>query len=385
MTVRPMRLVLPRILVVALMLALVTPSLAPPTQTALADVPCTRRSDNLTRNGSITDGGYDTPHGTVANSWNPFLLNGDWPDYNLADNESANGDIGGSSSQYIHGDGIRFDAGIYQVVTGTTPGASYDFSVGWAAMLRDTGGGHNIKVDDQVIRKVGVDPTGGTDPTSQNMQWGNDVGTGSSGRSLNNPDMRITFKALTTQVTVFIRVFNLSSSPSDKVFLDVLCVTPRTDIPVAEVIPTATETPLAPPTVAATPRPAATERPTAMPKPPTATPIPPTNIPAQVLTSTPELVALDNSTATPTARHSIPSGNTTISDNSGNTIAASNSNSGGDSALSFAVIAGSVGIIGIALLGIVLIGGFVVWRIFRREVDDALDPAYYPDDQIPYQ
>jgi hypothetical protein len=165
------------------------------TPAVLADGPCTTRADNMTRNGSITDGGYDTAHGVVANSWNAFLLNGEWPAYDLADNESANGDIGGSSSQYIHGDGSRFDAGIYQVVTGTTPGASYDFSVGWAAMLRDTGGGHNIKVDDVIIRRVGVDPYGGTDPTSQNMRWSPEVGTGSSGRSLNNPDMRITFQA----------------------------------------------------------------------------------------------------------------------------------------------------------------------------------------------
>ena len=126
----------------------------------------------MTRNGSVTDGGYDTAHGVVANSWNPFLINGDWPEYNLADNETANGDISGSSSQYIHGDLVHFDAGIYQVVSGTTPGVSYEFSVGWAAMLRDTGGGNNTKKDNVVIRKVGVDPYGGVDPNSPNMQWG---------------------------------------------------------------------------------------------------------------------------------------------------------------------------------------------------------------------
>ena len=59
-----------------------------------------------------------------------------------------------------------------------------------------------------------------------------------------------------------------------------------------------------------------------------------------------------------------------------------NSGAGGGSgnALSLAVIAGSIGIIGISLLGIVLIGAFAVWRIFMRQVDDVLDPGYYPDD-----
>ncbi len=341
---------------------------------AYAQGPCTTRGDNLTRNGSITDGGYDTPHGVVANSWNAFLINGDWPAFDLADNESANGDIGGSSSQYIHGDGTRFDAGIYQVISGVQPGASYDFSVGWAAMLRDTGGGHNTKVDDVVIRRVGYDASGGTDPQSPNVQWGPEVGTGSSGRSLNHPDMRITFKALANQVTVFVRVYNLSTSASDKVFFDVMCLLPRGDIPVEAIEPSPT------PTSPATDVPPTHVPPTRVPAtrvPPTETPIPPTPLPAQVLTATPQKLSQRPATATPQARPIIPH------------IAGSGDSSASDAAngagLSLAVILGAIGIVGISLLGMVLIGGFVVWRIFSRQVDDALDPAYYPDDQQPYQ
>jgi hypothetical protein len=365
------------VLALALLIAPFTTFLASP---VLADGPCTTRADNMTRNGSITDGGYDTAHGVVANSWNAFLINGEWPAYDLADNESANGDIGGSSSQYIHGDGTRFDAGIYQVVTGTAPGASYDFSVGWAAMLRDTGGGHNTKVDDVVIRRVGVDPYGGTDPTSQNMRWGPEVGTGSSGRSLNNPDMRITFEAMANQVTVFLRVYNLSSSASDKVFFDVMCMLPRGDIPLAQVQPSPTATSLAtqvPPTDAPVVRPTR-ELPTLTPTPPppTATPIP-----AQFLTATPRSVAKIEVTLTPPPRGIIPqtlgSIGTSSSDNN-----PGSSPAGGGNAISVAVIAGSVGIISLSLLGIVLIGGFAVWRIFMRQADHTLDSPYYPDDQI---
>jgi hypothetical protein len=253
------------------------------------------------------------------------------------------------------------------------PGASYDFSVGWAAMLRDTGGGHNTKVDDVVIRRVGYDPTGGTNPQSPNVQWGPEVGTGSSGRSLNHPDMRITFKALANQVSVFVRVYNLSTSASDKVFFDVMCLLPRGDIPVENIEPSPT------PTSPATDVPPTRVPPTRVPAtrvPPTETPIPPTPVPAQVLTATPQKLSQRQATPTPEARPFIPR----IAGSSD----ASASDTGG-SGLSPLVIFGALGIVGISLLGIVLIGGFAVWRIFMRQVDDALDPAYYPDDQQRHQ
>lgn len=376
-------------LVGILLTVLLVPSFSILTPPSFAQGPCTTRDDNLTRNGSVTDGGYDTPQGVVANSWNAFLINGEWPAYELADNESANGDVGGSSSQYIHGDGIRFDAGIYQVVGGVQPGASYEFSVGWAAMLRDTGGGNNQKFDDVIIRRVGVDPTGGTDPRSQNMLWGPEVGTGSSGRSLNHPDMRITFKALSNQVTVYVRAYNLSTGASDKVFLDVMCLLPRGDIPVETVEPTATPTPAVtepppPPT-----NPPATARPRATAVPPTATPVPPTPEPAQFLTATPNSVAQARATATPRTIARIPnaagsSGSSSSSGSGGGSSPSAPSEPSGGNTLSFAVIAASVGVIGISLLGILLVVGFAVWRLFMRQVDDALDPTY-PDDPSHYR
>lgn len=106
-----MRFVFLRVLSVALVVpALLIELIAPFTPRVLAAPPCSATHVNLTRNGSVQEGGYDTPHGVVANSWNAYLIGGDWPEYNLADNESANGDLAGSSSQYIHGDGITFAA-----------------------------------------------------------------------------------------------------------------------------------------------------------------------------------------------------------------------------------------------------------------------------------
>jgi hypothetical protein len=378
-----MRSIFSRVFLCALVLStIVIPLTTPLTPRAYAQGPCTTRGDNLTRNGSITDGGYDTAHGVVANSWNAFLINGDWPAYDLADNESANGDIGGSSSQYIHGDGTRFDAGIYQVITGLTPGASYEFSVGWAAMLRDTGGGNNIKVDDQIIRRVGVDPYGGTDPTSQNMKWGPEVGTGSSGRSLNHPDMRITFAAMSNQATVFVRVYNLSSSASDKVFFDVMCLLPRGDIPAVQIEPSATPTPPDTPVPPTAEIPPTRVPPTRVP--PTATPEPPTLTlePAQVLTITPQSVAQRGPTATPLPRPVIP---TIVGPDDSGASGSSSASNGGTNVFSLAAILGAVGIIGISLLGIMILIGFAVWRIFARQVDIALDPNDAPDDQNYYQ
>lgn len=365
-----------RVLLTALvLLVVIVPFTFSFTPRALAGAPpCTTRSDNLTRNGSVTEGGYDTAHGTVINSWNAFLVSGDWPQYDLADNESANGDVGGSSSQYIHGDGVDFDAGIYQVIAGVQPGASYEFLIGWAEPLRDVGGGNNQKNDNWIGRRVGADPMGGTDPNSPTVIWGPEVWNG--GRGLNNPDMDLTFKALANQVTVFARVFNRGTAPSNKIFFDVLCLLPRGDIPVENIAPSPTATSPAtepPPTSAET----NTPRPTRVPPTDAATPTPPaTPLPAQVFTTTPLSVASARATTPPQLHPNIPGFGGADDSNSGG--------SGGNT-IPLAAIIGAIGIIGISLLGIILIGGFAVWRIFFRQVEDALDPNYYPDDQSHYQ
>lgn len=349
------------------------PFTLPFTPRAYAEGPCTARSDNLTRNGSINDG-YDTQYGVVANSWNAFIFDRTPPSFDLVDNENAVGDSVGQYSQYIHGDGVEFDAGIYQVIAGTTPGHSYDFKIGFAIMLRDIGGGQNKKIDGVVIRRAGVDPTGGTDPHSPNVIWGPEWDGGGYGASLNNPNMTVTFVAKSNQVTVFARAYNRGTAPSDKAWFDVMCLLPRGDIPTVQIEPTAT------PTLPATATPQVP--PTRVPPtrvPPTATPEPPTPTlePAQVLTATPQTVAQKRATATPEARPFIPQ-----IDDGTNT---GGGEGGGGGGLPILMVAGALGIVGIGLIGIVLIGGFAVWRIFLRQVDDALDPTYYPDDQGQHQ
>lgn len=348
------------------------------------DPPCTTRPDNLTRNGSVA-GGYDTAHGTVAEAWNIFTLNGDTPQYDLVDNENGFDPQVGQYSQYIHGDGIQFDAGIYQTVSGTQPGAYYDFKIGFAPMLRDIGAGQNRKMDDVVGRRVGVDPTGGTDPHSPTVIWGPEWWGGGYGASINNPDMSLTFAAQAPQVTVYARVFNRGTSASDKVWFDVMCVLPRGDLPT--VTPNATATPA--PTDAPVAQPAAPAQPQPTRAPPTRvptkTPLPPTRTftPRPTETNTPKPTRAP--TDTPAPRAIIPQVSLASNDGVGGASASDPSSAGASAAgnsLSLAVVLGSIGIIGISALGIVLVGAFVVWRLFVRQVDQALDPAYLPDEHV---
>lgn len=378
---------MPRAVRVLIITAFIALALSKALPVSAGDPPCTTRQDNLTRNGSVTDGGYTTQYGVVANEWNPFIIAGDPPAYNLADNESANGDISGSSSQYIHGDLVKFDAGIYQTINGTMPGTYYVFSVGWAAMLRDIGKGQNKKMDGVISRQVGADPTGGTDPRSSSVIWGPELWTGSSGQSLNSPKMQVVFAALTDHATVFIRVHDTSAAPSDKVFLDVMCLLPRTDLPTA--------TPLATPTLAATPT--ETARPTRIP----ATAAPATDVPTETetlvptetetptITLTPTPVA--TATETPKPRRAIPIANATDSGQQSNT-------------LPLALFFGSLGIVGISLFGILGLVGFILFLGVRRrsrrvyqmppfsypptfdemnEFNEAIDPRLPPDEQLP--
>lgn len=373
----------PRILVTLLVLltSLVIPLPFYITSAYAADPPCTTRPDNLTRNGSVA-GGYDTEHGVVAESWNVFVFNGQAPAYDLVDNENGFDPEAGVYSQYIHGDGIEFDAGIYQVVTGTQPGAMYEFKIGFAPMLRDIGGGQNRKIDDVVGRRVGVDPTGGTDPHSPNVLWGPEWWGAGYGASINNPDMALVFAAQAPQVTVYARVFNRGSSASDKVWFDVMCVLPRGDLPtvtpLASPTPVSTDTPVPPPTSTRVP---ATRV-------PTKTPVPPSDTPTPEPTSTNTPRPTRAPTNTPAPRAQIPQVALSPNDGvggSGSSNGSTTSGGGGsNSPLSLAVVLGSIGIIGVSALGLLLVGGFVVWRLFMRQMDDALDPTFVPDEHFPY-
>ncbi len=332
---------------------------------AAGDPPCTTRPDNMTRNGSITDGGYNTQYGTVANEWNAFIFQGTPPAFDLADNESANGDISGSSSQYIHADGFQFDAGIYQSISGTQPGAYYEFKIGLTITLRDVGGGKNVR-NEEIGRQVGVDPTGGVDPHSPTVIWGPQYWEG--GAKYNKPQMDMVFAAQADHVTVFARAFDKSSSASDKAWFDVMCMVPRGDLPTAT--PAATATPSPAPTntprvvaQAANAAPVVTRVPTKTPKPTnTATPLP-TNTPT--VTNTPTQTAIP--TDTPRPRRAIPlAGAAVDSHGDSSSDSAATTNQANMDSTGTVVLVGSVGLIGLSAIGILVLGAFFLIRLVRR-------------------
>lgn len=76
--------------------------------------------------------------------------------------EGSNGSAQNMWSAY------EFDAGVYQTVTGLTPGTPYAFDVPLTTFWR--GSGHDDS--DGIMKKwVGIDPAGGIVPTSPNVIW----------------------------------------------------------------------------------------------------------------------------------------------------------------------------------------------------------------------
>lgn len=341
---------------VALVIGFVSEWLTP-TTTRAAQGPCTTRPDNMTRNGSITDDGYGTPHGVVAHSWNSFLISGDYPIYELAYSENANGDIPGAS-QYIYADEYLFDGGIYQVITGTQPGASYEFSIGLGFMLRDIPTAVNQKFDDVIMRRAGVDPYGGTDPRAPTVIWSPELGSGSYSRSLNHPNLRVVFQAMSNQVTVFVRAYNLDYSTRDKVFFDVMCLVPRPDIPVANIEPSptptlpATEIPptLAPTRARNTPLPTVTNLPTE------------TRAPTRTPTRAPTFAPLVSNTRVAPIEPAVSSARTRVAISQ--IAGTSQTNPAENSAREFGVV-GILGVVGVT--GALVLLGAAAFLLLRRK------------------
>lgn len=194
---------------------------------------------------------------------------------------SAAFDVGQDSpvppSQRIWSDGSSFRVGMYQRVNNLTPGATYLAGVGWVPYTAPDG---------SIMRQLGLDPTGGTDPNAPTVQWGPEVWPFSR---FTNLEKRAVAQGPT--MTIFIRLFNPTSHGADQIFVDGAWM--RLDDTVPQTAP-ATATPL-PPT-------ATTEPPTATPEPATATPPPPSptaTVPSATPTVAPPTQPPATNTATP--------------------------------------------------------------------------------------
>lgn len=256
---------------------------------ALASEPC--NSPNvIPREVCDMDSFYGSPPRQLPVGWNAFVLSGD-PNF-YQDQHTFFG-----SFNLTIASTNPFKAGIYTQVA-VTPGAGYRASISWGAP----------NVPDLFGRQLGIDPTGGTDPTAATVIWG-PMHWG-EGRILNYPppdvNIDVRARAVGETMTVFFLTDHPRSAADDLILIDVIALYPDDSAPAIELPPTATPAPTVAVQVAAAPPetqalpvvdpPTATATPSASPTPPatatdtatpTATPSPiPTQTPTPLPTAT---------------------------------------------------------------------------------------------------
>jgi hypothetical protein len=261
---------------------------------ALRD-PCALDPNNLVYNGSMGPG-HDTQYGSVAEGWDPFIFGGNPPQFRWVDNEQI--DPNGGQQIYT---GNTFDAGIQQTVKNLQPGVYYWVRWGYSLAAKSYSG-PNVRVD-SIGRKIGVDPTGGTDSHSPNVIWGPDYFNGIA--ALNIPEMKLTFAARSDRATIFLRAMARDGSGGEnRVWIDAICMEANRDMATATLLaPTATPVP---PTATARPTRAPTKVAARPPNSPTATrpAFSPTPEDTPTLAATPTRVG--TATPSPTARFARP-------------------------------------------------------------------------------
>jgi hypothetical protein len=142
----------------------------------------------------------------VATGWHRFSYEG--PDPCLMDTRVfASSHLGGGWVERIEGSTSQmivstepYTAGIWQRVSGLTPGVGYGFHAAMLTIFQTSAGDPD---DGTMIKDVGIDPTGGTNPESSTVVWsepdGHDLGPWDTER-------RLSLYAQGTTATVFIRV-----------------------------------------------------------------------------------------------------------------------------------------------------------------------------------
>lgn len=151
-------------------------------------LPFTALATNLLTNNGLNDP-YTDISGRTWNSQNEKIASGWQPFYiasgTYAASENAKklhwmssaqfGTTFGGLDYHIEGDraqnmwsSYEFDAGVYQQITGVTPGHAYGFDIAMVTYWRGPGYSDS---DGKMVKQVGLDPFGGTDPTSSNIVW----------------------------------------------------------------------------------------------------------------------------------------------------------------------------------------------------------------------
>lgn len=204
------------------------------------------------------------------------------PKYLAASTANANGIVPrirtGSDAQIFYAFYETFDGGIYQQVTGITPGTELRFSV-YAYVWSTTFDDPNVsEAPGTVAVRVGIDPRGGTDGLSSNVVYSTPVVAYDAFR-----EYSIITRAESSTVTVFVRASIGEPVQYSYIYLDDAVLASTTAVQPTPVPPTntpvrptntpvqPTNTPAAPVATVAPPLPTATTGPVNTPFPPTPT------------------------------------------------------------------------------------------------------------------
>lgn len=223
----------------------------------------------------LTNPGFENPYRNVpgqpdrevATGWNPWHVprtsgmrdfENAQPEYAQTAPNTARIRSGNNAQMYFN-TWFTHDGGVYQRVTGITPGTELRFSV-YAYVWSSNESDPNISSSPGgVLVQVGIDPTGGTDGTSNNIVWSVPVEQYDAYRQYS-----VIATAVSNSVTVFVRSRIDFPQANNTIYLDdaVLAAT-TADQPAPTVAPvTATNTP-PPPTNTPPPAPTNTPLPTA--------------------------------------------------------------------------------------------------------------------------
>ncbi len=222
--------------------------------------------DNFTDRGN----GIQAPEG-----WQPWVTMG-----TPAFDADLHGSAPGAPAQRIWSDGGPWTAGLYQRVR-VTPGKGYLARIQWAPP-RCAG----MPCQD-IERKIGIDPLGGTDPLSPRVVWG-----ASSWLAESMPDLHASAYAEGDTITILVWTHHPTSHGADEVFLDGVVLIEDASMPPR---PTVTPTALPAATARPTRRPAATQAPAAE------TAVPPSSTPTDTSTPTATGAPIDTPTPASTA------------------------------------------------------------------------------------
>ena len=156
---------------------------------------------------------YDS-NTSVANGWSHYRVSQS-PQFKQSDFEQMPGGPGGQvSCQQIWADWSAFDAGVYQRVTGAAVGQTYR-ATGWFLSIYRHGDVSPPYQDGSIYQKIGIDPTGGTDPNSPAIVWSWDDPLDRRWR-----EITVDATAQAAAITVFARTRNLYAQTNCLSFYD---------------------------------------------------------------------------------------------------------------------------------------------------------------------